>query len=307
MTLIRQLTGALLLLFMIGSLFGLGLDLALGSAVRALRNVRFVVLALVWGFVIGPAFAWLLVRVFPIPAPYATGLILLGVAPVAPFAPMMVERARGDLAYVAALMLLAAAGALVFMPLAVPVMAAGLSADPWTIATPLLFYVLAPLVAGVALRAGMPAVASRARPPVRLLTNGATALMLLGMLILYGRAILGTAGSGAVALQVLFLAGMTAAAYLLGFGLPQAQRSVLGIGMCTRNVGAALAPLVAIPGTDPRAIVMCVIAAVLTPVLALIAAVWFGRGARNIAEISSDRHEAPGANPAAGSAARALE
>ena len=39
-----------------------------------------VVLALLWGFAIGPAFAWLLVRVFPIPAPYATGLILLGMA-----------------------------------------------------------------------------------------------------------------------------------------------------------------------------------------------------------------------------------
>ena len=107
-------------------------------------------------------------------------------------------------------------------------------------------------------------------------------------MVVYGRDLWGAIGSLAIFTQVLFLGGMTAGAYLLGVGLPQDQRSVLGIGMCTRNVGAALAPLVAIRGTDPRAIVMCVIAAVLTAGLALLAARWFAGDAR-VGRLSAGR------------------
>jgi bile acid:Na+ symporter, BASS family len=277
---IKQVTGVLLLIFMVGSLFGLGLDLALREAVRALRNVRFVLLTLVWGFIVGPAFAYLLAHLIPMAEPYGLGLVLLGMAPVAPFMPMMVERAKGDLAYTAAIMLLAAIGTLVFMPLAVPLMAAGLTADAWTIARPLLLWVLAPLVVGTTIRTVAEPVAARWRPPVKKITNLATVLMLVCMVIVYGRDMWGAVGSFAIGAQVVFLAGMAAGPYMIGFGLPQDQRSVLGIGMCTRNIGAALAPLVAIPGADPRAVVTCVIAVVLTVALALLAASWFSKGAR---------------------------
>ncbi|MCK7490681.1 MAG: hypothetical protein MZW92_02035 [Comamonadaceae bacterium] len=53
----------------------------------------------------------------PLEAPYAMGLILIGLAPCAPFLPMMVDRARGDMGYTASFMLLAAVGMVVTMPL----------------------------------------------------------------------------------------------------------------------------------------------------------------------------------------------
>ena len=42
----------------------------------------------------------------PLSEPYAIGLILLGMARCAPFLPMVVDRARGDPAYAAAVILL---------------------------------------------------------------------------------------------------------------------------------------------------------------------------------------------------------
>jgi BASS family bile acid:Na+ symporter len=52
---------------------------------------------------------------------------------------------------------------------------------------------------------------------------------------------------------------MAAASYWLSFGLKQEQKMIISMGMCTRNLGAALAPLFALTAVDERAIVMVMI------------------------------------------------
>ena len=64
------------------------------------------------------------------------------------------------------------------------------------------------------------------------------------------------AGNHAIDAQVAFFAATTIMLYLVGFGLPRLQRIALSLGMATRNLGVAFAPLFAIPDVDPRAIVM---------------------------------------------------
>jgi BASS family bile acid:Na+ symporter len=80
-------------------------------------------------------------------------------------------------------------------------------------------------------------------------------------------------GSYAIAAQVVFVAGITVAAHLSGAGLADRQRSVLTIGVCTRNLGAALAPLSAVDA-DPGSLVMIAIAAPVTLVMSSLAARW---------------------------------
>ena len=66
-----------LVVFMLGSLLEMGLKLKLSEARGAMRNVRFLVLTLLWSFVLGPALAVLLTRVIPMPEPYALGMLFL--------------------------------------------------------------------------------------------------------------------------------------------------------------------------------------------------------------------------------------
>ena len=82
-----------LVLFMVGNLLDMGLLLKLQEAMRALRDVRFVTLSLLWGFILLPGLAYLLTLVVPLEPPYAIGLLLLALAPCAPFLPPMVDRA----------------------------------------------------------------------------------------------------------------------------------------------------------------------------------------------------------------------
>ena len=55
-----------ILVFMVGNMAGMGAQLAMAEALAALRNVRFIVMTVVWGWVLCPSFAYLLVKIIPI-------------------------------------------------------------------------------------------------------------------------------------------------------------------------------------------------------------------------------------------------
>ena len=52
---------------------------------------------------------------------------------------------------------------------------------------------------------------------------------------------------------------------------------VLSLGMCTRNIGAALAPLFAAPDVDQRAIVMVAFGVLMQAMSSFVAASYLGR------------------------------
>lgn len=89
----------------------------------------------------GPALALLLTKIIPLSKAYADGMLFLGMAPCAPFFPLAAQKAHGDLAYVAALVLLTAVGTVLYMPFLTPVLIPGFNADAWAIAKPLLFFI----------------------------------------------------------------------------------------------------------------------------------------------------------------------
>ena len=99
-----------LIIFMVGNLAAMGLQLRLADAVAPLRNPRFVFRTILAGFLFSPLLAYLISIAVPMERPYAIGLLLLGLAPAAPFLPLAVKRAHGDLAASAGVMLLASPG-----------------------------------------------------------------------------------------------------------------------------------------------------------------------------------------------------
>lgn len=264
---------ACVVLFMVGSLAGVGLGVAPRAVLAPLRHARFVMLTLFVSWIVCPAIAALLLLAIPLERPYATGLLLLALSPCAPFAPAMARTARGDAAYMAAVVVLSAVSTVVMMPVAVPLLIEGLSADPLVIARPLALFVLLPLVIGASINGARPLFAHRLRPVVETVSNVAGVVLLLLVAVLFGRGVVNAVGSYAIATQVVYLSAVTIAAHVLGSGLPDEQRNVVTIGLSTRNLGAALAPLAAID-RDPGAVVMIVIGGPVTIALSALAARW---------------------------------
>ena len=240
------------MIFTVGNLAAMGLELNVREAITALRNVRFVTLVFLWGWVVGPAFAYLLTMVLSLTEPYAMGLLLAGPAPCAPFYPLVVRKARGDVAFAAALLLLTVVGSVVLMPLMLPLLIKGLTVSAWTIAKPLLTLVLAPLVFGIVIRISAAPVADKLFPVFKRISGIFTLIVLALVLVLFGKGMLNSVGSFAIAAQILFLCGMALVSYKIGFGLKQKQRSVMALGMCTRNIAAVFAVFLAIPNPDPN-------------------------------------------------------
>jgi BASS family bile acid:Na+ symporter len=278
--LLAKVLGITIAIFMAGSLLEMGLKLDLKQAGHAFRDVRFIVMALLWSFVIGPALAIVLARSLPLAEPYALALILLGLAPCAPFVPLLSEKARADLNYVAAYLLLASLGTMILLPIMIPVVAPELTADPWMIARPLLLFIALPLAIGICVRLVARTLADKSHPIVKKFTSLDIILMLGIVLLLYWRDFLGAVGSYAIGAQILYYCMLAAAAYGLGFGLTHEKKSALVLGLCTRNVGAAVAPLMSVSGSDQRAVVMCILAVFITLVVGFGVANLLGRQSR---------------------------
>jgi bile acid:Na+ symporter, BASS family len=264
--------------FMVGNLLAIGLETDLKAALTPLSDVRFVVTATLLDWLLCPALAWLITRLLPIAQPYAIGLLLIGLAPAAPFLPMMVRRAGGDMAYTAAFMLIAAIGTVLLMPLAVPLIVPGLSVDPWTVAKPLLALLFLPMAAGIAVKTVAPSLATRLLRFVRPVAGAATILLLAAIGVRYFEGFVEAIGSFAIAAQLIYAVGLVLGGHALGAGMPADRRSVLSLGACTRNLGAALAPLLVTP-PDPRAMVMVALGVPITLGVTYLAAGWLsGRG-----------------------------
>src|SRR5437868_11484812 len=176
-----------------------GLGLGVRDVAASLRRGRLVLLAVVANFVIAPAAAYALTQLIPLDRPNAVGLLLLGGAAGAPFLPKLAEAAKGDVAFSVGLMLLLTVGSVAFLPLALPLLIPGLSADPWPLLRPLLFTMLLPLAAGMAVRGRSERWASRLQPVFRAVSNVSVILAIVLLIGLNFHAMLGTFGSGAVA------------------------------------------------------------------------------------------------------------
>ena len=237
----------------------MGLWLNPADAIRGIRNIPFAANTLLWGFIIGPAVAYAITLVIPLKPPYAIGLILLGMTPCAPFVPVFVNKANGDLGYTAAFKLLVAIATIVFMPFAVPFMVEGLSVSAWTIAKPLIIMILIPLIIGMIILKYSAAIAAKIQPYVKKITGVFTIFTFVFIIIVYGKGIISVAGELAVASQLVFFLIMTVLPYWFGFGLKHEQKIILSVGMSTRNLGAAIAPLFSVAAIDQRAMVMVVL------------------------------------------------
>ena len=261
----------MVLVFVVANMGVLGLQAKIGEVIDTFKNKKAMALIFVWGFVFGPALAYLITLVFPLAEPYVLVMLLSSVAPMAPFFPITVERARGDVNFAGAFVPVVIVGTVVLMPLFGPLVIEGLTVSPLALAKRLLLTLLLPLIIGIAVRHYAEAVATKIFPAVNVLAKIITVVMITECIVIYGPPVVKILGSLAFLAGTIFMVVMGLVAYRFGFGLKQNQRSVMALGMLQRNLGAILIALFAIPDVDPLAVTFCVLWGVLSLPLSLIA------------------------------------
>ena len=257
---LQRIADVSILAFVVSSMLVMGMSERLGDVVAPLKNPRMVTAALIVNFVAAPLLALLLSRVIPLQPAHAIGLLLLGGGAGTPFIPKLAEVAGGNLAFSVAIMVLLMFGSIVFMPVALPYLVPGLSADPLAIAKPLVLLLLLPLAIGFALSARWERTSERVLPYLRKFSTVAFVALLV---LLFGpnlQAFYAMLGSFAIATYLLFLIALVLLGYAVG-GTDPRTRGVFALASGQRNVAAAL--IVAVGGfKDPAVTVMVLMGAV---------------------------------------------
>lgn len=256
----QDMFGIVAILYCVANLASMGLELNLSETMKALRSPRLVSLTLVWSWILGPALAILITLILPLSDAHATGLLLFSLAPTAPMLPILIRRAKADMDISAAMMPLAVVGMVVMMPLIAPRLIQGVSVSSYALAKQLVITVLLPLVVGVVIKVYAKQVAGKIFPYVKKIAGLTTLILLVFTVFMFGSEFLKVLGSFAVAAQVLFILGAAFIPYAFGFGMKQAQRSAVALGICSRNGGAMFVAFAAFPVQDPNVLVMIVLA-----------------------------------------------
>ena len=283
-----------MLAFLVAGMLECGLGLALRQVLTPLRDTRRVILSLVANFLIVPLVAAGIARVLGLDPPIATGLLLLGLAPGAPFLPKVAELAQGNPGFAVGLMVLLLVGTVVCLPVMGPLIITGARIDTWKIGQSLFFLMLLPLLAGLLLRATFPAPASRLRPALGFLANLSALIALVLIVALNLGSVLRLLGTGAILAAVALVLLSSLIGWLLG-GPDPGIRRVLALGTGLRNVAAAL--LVGAQNfTDPMVNVMVIVSALVGLVLLLFAARAMRRRARAVAGAAAEEEARPRLN-----------
>jgi BASS family bile acid:Na+ symporter len=158
------------LLFVIGNSLGLGLKLQIGRMLAEFfRHWRLAARVLLINFVILPGLIIGFAALVHIPADIKIGYCIVALAAGAPFAPMLTRLAKGDVAMSTTLFVVLVVGTAVVVPLALsPTVSAVVPTIPripiWSVAWPLLLFLLLPVLIGCVLRLRYPAAEGGERP-----------------------------------------------------------------------------------------------------------------------------------------------
>ena len=269
----------LVFVFAVSNLFYMGLQVKMPEVTTGFRNKKAVALILLWGWVLGPALAYLITLILPLAEPYKITLLLSSLAPAAKYVPLMVEKARGDIGFTGALIPLVLIGTVVFMPLMGPLMVKGVTITGWDLVEPLFLTVFLPMGIGAAILHYAETAATRILLAVKAIAQITLYLILVYGVALYGREMVATAGSFALLSITIFIVGMATITYRFGFGLEQNQRSVMSLAMLSRNSAAIFPVLFAIPDLEPRIMTMAIMWGAWQIILSPIAARIFGKQA----------------------------
>jgi BASS family bile acid:Na+ symporter len=264
-------------LYSVSNLLSLGLELNLKETIRALKSFRLIILTLFWGWVVCPAFAYLLTKILPMDPSISLGLLITSIAPVAPFFPILVRNARADVNFSAAFMPLTMVATVVLMPVFVPVMMPGLTLSIWALAKPLLVLILMPMILGILIRIYTRRVADKIFPAIKMTAGITTVLSLVSVILIYFSEFIKVLGSFAILGQLILAIGILLMAYYIGFGLKKNQRSAMALGMSSRNVSAMFAVYIVLPTPDPFLLVMILLSGPIPALTAYFVALYMGK------------------------------
>lgn len=236
----QDLTSFVLPIFVISTMFNVGLTQKPSSIVQHLRDWRFLVRMLLANFIIVPALMFTLVNLVGDYTPaQAAGLMIMGVCAGAPFLIKLTQTSENDIALGATTMMVLMVATVAVAPIALPFFVDGLDVDAWGIAQSLFLQMLLPIIVGMILAQFVSSFVETIQPWVARIGNLALYVVLGATIIGYWPQIQDLIGTGSIAGGLVVLLIAFAVGYFFGDGQDHLQ-DVGGLGTAQRNTAATM-------------------------------------------------------------------
>jgi BASS family bile acid:Na+ symporter len=252
--------------FVIGSMLSIGLTLTVEEIKSHFKFSRMLVAAIVISFILSPLLAVALSKVFHLDANLSAGLIILSAVAGGPFLSKLGEIGHCDTASTTGLMILLMLISIAFAPLALPHLLPGVSVSAWSIAKPLIFYMLIPLSLGLFIKSRYSGIAGKLQPLFSVISNISMALMMILTLTTHWDQLINEFGTGAYISALIFIVVIFLIAYLL-FVNDKNNRLLMGLSAGQRNLGAAVAISAANFSKQPKVLLMILTVALLSLII----------------------------------------
>ena len=239
MELLNTLYNLMGLVFVLGTIVSMGLSLTMKQITGPLRDVRFVIMALLANFAIPPILAFILIWLFSLDESLTIGLMLVSLTAGAPGLPKTAVFAKVDTAAATGLMVLLVVVTIIVLPLALPLLLTGISVTFWDIASGLVYLILIPLAISLFVRARYSEAAESAQPLFAQASNISLLILMVLMVVLNFSNVVGLIGSGGLLASLILVILTTAGGYLLG-NLGKAGDWLQALGAGQRNIAAAM-------------------------------------------------------------------
>lgn len=265
---------AAVIVFATTSMLSVGFGHTIAEVLGPLRNIRAVVRALVANFLLVPLLAIMVLRLLPLPEPYAIGIFLIATAAGAPFLIKLAQVAGSDVALSTTLLVVLLPATIVYMPIVVPLVLPHVPVDPLAIALPLISTMLLPLGAGLLVRAVRTNLAMRLQPAAGTISTISLVVLIVVTILANLPAIRGVFFTTAILAALLVIGGAFGIGYVLG--MDRRSREVLGLGTSQRNIAAAAVVATQAVG-DRDTVVMVIVASLVGFAILFPVAAWLRR------------------------------
>ncbi len=264
----------LIYLFILANLFGTGLGLTLKEIFESVKEIPYVLKALVINFVLVPVAAFFLARALGAGEILTAGVMIIACCAGEGFLPKLIRMAKGDLARSISFMALAMLSTVVLTPFIIPHVIPDVTISPFSIAKHLVFLMLLPLSLGLAIRALKPAAALAIEPIALKFSSACILVAVLPLIVVEYRLIVSAFGTGVYTLALAFTLINLGIGYIFG-GPGKKSRTVQSFGAGARNIAAAL--LVAGSFSDPRVMTTVLIIGLVMFVVLILSAQLYGK------------------------------
>jgi len=275
MTTVQILSNVLILVFVVASMFELGLGLTLNEILAPIKRIRLVTKVMVANFVLAPLAALALARIMQLNEEFAIGLFILSVAAGSPFAAKFSRIAKGDMAFVTGMMAILQVGTIVFAPLLLTLLVEDVEINTASMAQSLILTMLIPLLIGLFVKARYTAIAASLKPYVLQVANVALVIQIALTVFTGAGDLFSLVTTGAVVAAILF----TLLNLAVGFFFTETQYDIQVVsGFVTAQRGISAALLISAQSFDaPRVIVMVIVGAVLMLIINFLVSAELGR------------------------------